>query len=140
MKACVVDDDYTSLVLLKDYLEDMGWDVLLFSHPEKISEKGTTLVEELSDKSTKLLVMDVRFGKDADGLTKGLKVTETLANEGKLNQNCRVVFISQFGKVRVQFDSVEKTLLSKEINFDWLDKPVDFVSLNQIVQNIASSS
>jgi|LGVE01.1.fsa_nt_gb FixJ family two-component response regulator len=140
MKACVVDDDYTSRVLLRDFLEDMGWGVLLFSHPERISEKGTSLVEDLSDNNTKLLVMDVRFGRDADGLTKGLKVTEILANEGKLNQNCRVVFISQFGKVRVQFDSVEKTLLSKGINFDWLDKPVDFVLLNLIVQDIAPSS
>ena len=140
MKACVVDDDYTSRVLLKDYLEDMGWDVLLFSHPENKTEHGTSLAEGLSDNKTKLLVMDVRFGRDADGLTKGLKVTEILANEGKLNQNCRVVFISQFGKVRVQFDSVEKTLLSKKITFDWLDKPVDFVLLNLIVQDIAPSS
>ena len=140
MKACVVDDDYTSRVLLKDYLEDMGWDVLLFSHPENKTEHGTSLAEELSDNKTKLLVMDVRFGRDADGLTKGLKVTEILANEEKLNQDCRVVFISQFGKVRVQFDSVEKTLLTKGIHFEWLDKPVDFVSLNQIVQNIASGS
>ena len=50
MKACVVDDDYTSRVLLKDFLVDEGWDVAEFSHPEKKSEELSEIPEEPLEK------------------------------------------------------------------------------------------
>lgn len=137
MKACVVDDDSTSRVLLGDYLQDEGWKVVTFVHPDKPSEVGTSLVEELSDKETRLLIMDIRFGRDADGLEKGLNTVKKLAKEGKLKSECAVLFVSQFGRDRIQIDSVYESLEERGIDFNWLDKPVDTVFLNDIINTIS---
>jgi DNA-binding NtrC family response regulator len=136
MKACVVDDDHTARILLGGYLEDRGWVAQLFNHPDTPSEENKTLTEALSDRDIKLLIMDVRFGRDKEGLAKGPKTVEKLVNEGKLLSNCFVLFVSQFGKERIDFDSVEKALNDKKIAFDWLDKPIDFVLLNNILKKV----
>lgn len=136
MKACVVDDDYTSRILIGQFLEDEGWDVILFSHPDIKSEKGTQLNEELSDKSTKLLIMDVRFGRDAEGLRLGLNSVKYLAESNTLKPNCLVLFVSQFGRDYIEFSSVEEILTKKEIRVDWLDKPIDYVLLNETISQV----
>ena len=75
MKACVVDDDYTSRQLISDYLEDEGLKVVRFDHPDNRSEiKKTSLSKELQDPNTKILIMDIRFGREAVGLKRGLKL------------------------------------------------------------------
>ena len=131
MKACVVDDDYTSRILISEFLEDEGWDVILFSHPDKLSEKGTPLNEELFDDQTKLLIMDVRFGRDAEGLRLGLNSVKYLAESNTLRPNCLVLFVSQFGRDYIEFSSVEEILTKKKIHVNWLDKPIDYVLLNE---------
>ncbi len=137
MKVCIVDDDHTSRVLLGEYLEDRGWEIIVFIHPDKPSLKNTLLIDELSDKNTKLLIMDVRFGRDADGLEKGLTTVKKLAEEDKLFSDCCVLFVSQFGREKVQIDSVERSLKEKKIRFYWLDKPIDYVLLNERIQEIS---
>ena len=136
MKACVVDDDYTSLDLLGGFLEDRGWETVLFRDPDKPSLNGTMLEKELSNEDTKLLVMDVRFGRDAEGLRKGLTTVNRLAEEDTLTSNHNVVFVSLFGRDAIQFESVEATLGVKGIKPYWLDKPVDWVQLNEIINDI----
>ncbi len=137
MKACVVDDDFTSRTLMRDYLNDMGWDVLLFNHPDGTPEPDNkTLPDALSQDDINLLVMDVRFGKDAEGVFKGLKETKKLAEKGHLSSRCKVIFISQFGKDIDEFEKVKKTLDEKGIENWWLDKPLDFVELDGIIQQV----
>jgi CheY-like chemotaxis protein len=132
MKACVVDDDYTSRVLLKDFLDDDGWNVVSFNHPDSNSiEADTRLVDELKDEATKLLVMDVRFGRDADGLWLGLATVRQLAENAELRNDQIVVFVSQFGKNLTGFRDVEHILNVLGIKNHWMDKPVDYTFLNQ---------
>lgn len=129
MKACVVDDDSTSRVLLGEFLKDEGWNVVLFNHPTSLSKIGTTLLDELTDMSPKLLVMDVRFGRDAEGLRLGLNTAKHLVETNKLTSNCLVVFVSQFGRDHIEFNFIEEALKTNGIQFHWFDKPVDFVKL-----------
>lgn len=134
MKACVLDDDHTSLALLSDFLKDEGWEVVMFTHPDRPSESGTRLDKELSDERTELLIMDVRFGREDDGLIKGLNAARTLAEQKMLISGSTVVFVSQFGRDSIQTDDVEDTLGKNGVHFYWLDKPVDFVHLKDIIR------
>ena len=134
MKACVVDDDYTSRVLLKDFLVDEDWEVVEFRHPQKKSEElQTSLAEELNDETTKLLIMDVRFGRDAEGLGLGLKTVKSLVEEGDIRDDFIIIFVSQFGKELIDFSDIEKLFNKHDIKNYWIDKPVDFVFLNEIL-------
>lgn len=135
MKACVVDDDPSSRQLLSEFLEDQGLEVVTFDHPDKTSvKKKSDLAGELSETTTKFLIMDVRFGRDAEGLTKGLKAVEALAKEKKLTSNCSVLFVSQFGREAINFHSLEETLEKNGITFYWFDKPVKNVELGEIIR------
>ena len=132
MKACIVDDDYTSRVLLGEFLKDQGWEVILFVHPDKPSENNNTLLHnELKDKNTKLLIMDVRFGRDTDELRLGLTSVKRLVELKIIQSNCLVIFVSQFGRDHIEFTSVENILKKNNIEFYWFDKPVDFVLLDE---------
>jgi len=136
MKACVVDDDYTSRVLLRDFLDDDGWEVISFNHPENSSEENSSmLVDELRDVTTKLLIMDVRFGRDADGLWLGLSTVRQLAENAELRSDQIVVFVSQFGKDLTNFRDVEEILKVLGIKNHWMDKPVDYTFLNQYLSD-----
>lgn len=136
MKACIVDDDFTSLILLGEFLEDQGWDASTFHHPNKPNENGKTLEDALSLKDTKLLIMDVRFGRDKEGLMLGLKTVEKLVESDQIKSECGVLFVSQFGQEDINFSSTKKLLESKGIQCDWLDKPVDFIQLAAKVHNL----
>jgi hypothetical protein len=81
--------------------------------------------------------MDVRFGRDTDGLAKGLTTVRKLADENKLKSNCVVFFVSQFGRDVVQTGPVEAILEKKQIRFYWFDKPIDYVQLGQKIRELS---
>lgn len=137
MKACVVDDDYTSRVLLKNYLIDEGWQVVVFDSPvSKTENQKPNLKEVLSDKDTKLLIMDVRFGRENDGLRLGLKTIKNHVESGDIKNSMVIILVSQFGKDQADYSDLETILKDKHIFNHWLDKPVDFVILNEILRSI----
>ena len=137
MKACVVDDDYTSLILLKEFLEDQGWNVTVFSHPKEFSENDKNLADELQGNENKLLIMDARFGRDTEGLRLGLSTVEKLVASKKIRSDCMVIFVSQFGKETINFSSYKDNLKSNGIECEWLDKPVDFVLLDAKINKLS---
>lgn len=137
MKACVVDDDYTSRVLLKNYLIDEGWEVVEFKSPNYKSEnKITNLKEELAHKNTKLLIMDVRFGREEPGLRLGLATIKSLVESGDIKDSLVIILVSQFGKEQAGYNDLEPILQNRNIQNHWLDKPIEFVHLNEILRSI----
>lgn len=138
MKACVVDDDHTSLVLIGEFLEDQGWDVSLFNHPSAKSSDGSNLEDIVSQEDNKLLIMDVRFGRDKEGLKLGLQTVKNLIEQKKINLECMILFVSQFGQEDINFCTYENSLKGKGINCAWFDKPIDFVLLNSYISAISS--
>lgn len=119
MKIGIFDDTKDMRILIRDFLEDEGHQVISsVGRPHQLVK-----IDEYE-----VLIMDV---KTPDDRYAGINFVEEERSKGNLHST-EVIFISNFGR-----DSPEiKGLLSNVGSFKWLDKPLEFAELKKILEAI----
>lgn len=111
MKIAVVDDDFTALTLISDYLEDEGYDVVKASNPDELKD-----IESFA-----VVIMDVMIGSDR---TKGIRYVRDKAAANCITQDKLVIFVTNFGREQEEIPSLLKEV-SAHIPFEFFDKGFD---------------
>lgn len=122
MRIGIVDDDYTTRKLISDFLEDKGFETVLAARPEKL----------LDVENCDVIVMDVRIGTEPSDRYAGIDYILEQRRSRNIHPDTLVIFISNFGKDRA------KNLLQQVGDHQWLDKPIDFVELEQTITTFIS--
>ena len=108
MKIAVVDDDYTAMTLISDYLEDEGYDVVKTPNPDELQD-----IENFD-----VVIMDVMIGSDR---IKGIKYIRDLAKKKKIMPDKLVIFITNFGREQEEIQNLLEEV-GEYINFKFFDK------------------
>ncbi len=111
MKIAVVDDDYTALTIISDYLEDEGYEVVKAFDPDELRD-----VESFD-----VIIMDVMIAPDR---TKGIRYIRNLAKKKVITRDKLVIFITNFGREREEIQSLLEEV-GKYIDFEFYDKGFD---------------
>ena len=118
-KIAVVDDDYTARVLITEFLEDEGYEVISVENPKNIGHH----IEDCS-----VIIMDVRIEFDRYA---GLDYILEQQKNQKIDPSTRIIFISNFG-----YDTQEmRTRLQEVGKYTWLDKPLEMTELRRILKS-----
>lgn len=119
-RVIVIEDDETTRDIINDHLEDMGFDFLSFSSPDKV------IVNNL--KSDDIFIIDVRMGQNRTG---GIDFIINLRDKNSKFNNNKVIFTSNFGRERV-----EHKLSKIKGEFKWIDKPIEFTFLIKYLKEV----
>lgn len=111
MKIAVVDDDFTALTLISDYLEDEGYEVVKASNPDDLRD-----IESFA-----AVIMDVMIGSDR---TKGIRYIRDMAATNRITADKSVVFITNFGREKEEIQNLLEEV-GKYIKFEFFDKGFD---------------
>ncbi len=111
MKIAVVDDDFTALTLISDYLEDEGYEVVEASNPDELQE-----IESFS-----VVIMDVMIGSDR---IKGIRYIRDMAAKNRITSDKLVIFITNFGREQGDIQNLLEDV-GKYIEFEFFDKGFD---------------
>ncbi len=111
MKIAVVDDDFTALTLISDYLEDEGYEVVKASNPDELRE-----IESFS-----VVIMDVMIGSDR---IKGIRYIRDMAAKNRITSDKLVIFITNFGREQGDIQNLLEDV-GKYIEFEFFDKGFD---------------
>ncbi|HSL42268.1 MAG TPA: response regulator [Anaerolineales bacterium] len=111
MKISVVDDDFTALTLISDYLEDEGYEVVKASNPDELENIETF----------NAVIMDVMIGSDR---TKGIRYILELAKKKSITPDKLVIFITNFGREKEEIKNLLDEV-GEHIKFEFFDKSFD---------------
>ncbi len=111
MRIAVVDDDYTALTIISDYLKDEGYDVVKAFDPDELRD-----VESFD-----VIIMDVMIVHDR---TKGIRYIRDLAKNKVITRDKLVIFITNFGREHEEIPSLLEEI-EQYINFEFYDKGFD---------------
>jgi DNA-binding response OmpR family regulator len=111
MKIAVVDDDFTALTLISDYLEDEGYEVVKATNPDKLQD-----IESFD-----VVIMDVMIEPDR---TKGIRYIRDLAARNVITPDKLVIFITNFGREQDEIPNLLKEV-GEYIQFEFFDKGFD---------------
>lgn len=118
MKLLIIEDEDNYRQLLTEFLEDQNYEVKSADHPKKLTDE---CIENYD-----AFIIDVKLG---DIRTAGIDYI--LENHQRLKQDALVIFVSNFGR---ENDIQERLVkVNQYRQFQWLDKPVDLVSLEQML-------
>lgn len=119
MKVAIVEDEFDYLHILKEFLEDLEFEVTPAVHPDKLTD-----VEKYD-----AFIMDVRIDKDR---TAGIDFISKIQKEDRMKRDAVIIFISNYER---DFPLVQDKL-AQIPQYQWLDKPVDTVALENILRSI----
>lgn len=118
MKVALLEDDYAYRQILTEFLDDQGYEYTPADHPGRLED------EEIE--SFEALIVDVMIGNDrAAGIDFILRIQE------RLRKDALLVFITNFGR---ESQLVEERLARVRHPFKWLEKPVNTVTLGEMLQ------
>jgi DNA-binding response OmpR family regulator len=122
MRIAVVDDDYTALTIISDYLKDEGYDVVKAFDPDELQD-----VESFD-----VIIMDVMIAPDR---TKGIRYIRDLAKKKVITRDKLVIFITNFGR---EYEEIPNLLeeVGKYIDFEFYDKGFDISFFQTLRQKI----
>lgn len=122
MRIAVVDDDYTALTIISDYLKDEGYDVVNAFDPDELQD-----VESFD-----VIIMDVMISPDR---TKGIRYIRDLAMKKVITRDKLVIFITNFGREREEITNLLEEV-GKYIDFEFFDKGFDISFFQTLRQKI----
>jgi DNA-binding response OmpR family regulator len=122
MKLAVVDDDFTSRTILKDFLEDQGYQVEAADRPEELKDLS----------QVNLLIMDVMIYKDR---LAGINFILDQKLRGKISEQHGIIFISNYAKSSV-IDELLSQLGEIHKDYEWFDKPLNLIDFHKSVKNV----
>jgi len=111
MKIAVVDDDFTALTLISDYLEYEGYEVVKASNPDELRDI----------KNFDTVIMDVMIGSDR---TKGIRYIRDLAADKVITPDKLIIFITNFGREKEEIKNLLEEV-GEYIKFEFFDKSFD---------------
>ncbi len=118
VRILVIEDDEAMMSLLKDFLEDEGFETDSVSNGSDAFRK---LVKELFD----LIITDIRMP--------GLTGLEILSGIKKLQPQASIIVITAFGSEEVRRRTVEKGATG------YLEKPIHFNELRTLIHEMIPS-
>jgi CheY-like chemotaxis protein len=117
MKVALVEDDFSYRKMMSDFLEDLGYLVVQADQPEKL--EGIERCDAF--------IMDVMIPPNRTG---GIDYIIDLQTRERINDDTLVIFISNFGRESKEIQD----RLAQIKNYEWLDKPVDLVTLERLLR------
>ncbi len=119
MRILVVDDERSIRELLKEILEDEGFEVFT-------EESGSRVIERIEELSPHILILDLFLPG-----TSGMEVLENL-NQTGLTEKIAVIIVSGHG-------SVETSVKAMKLGaFDFIEKPIKYDKLLSAIKGASS--
>lgn len=117
-RVIVIEDDYTAMSVISDFLKDEGYDVHCFDTPKNL--KDIVL-------PTDTIIVDIRIEPDPSA---GIDFIISLRKNIPQFVNSKTIFISNFGRSSIE----DKLQLLEPDSFVWLDKPLEMIDLAEAIE------